>query len=64
MGCRSATKGATAAAKITDEIASTNGAGAVEYMQLDLASLASVEAFAAAFIASNKNLDVLMLNAG
>jgi len=64
MGCRSETKGQAAAAEITAEIASTSGAGDVEYMQLDLASFASIEGFAASFTATNNNLDVLMLNAG
>ena len=40
------------------------GSDAVECMRLDLASLASVRAFAAEFLASHPRLDVLVNNAG
>jgi NAD(P)-dependent dehydrogenase (short-subunit alcohol dehydrogenase family) len=56
IACRDVTKGQAA----RDEIAGAN----VHVMELDLASLASVRAFAAAFLAKFDRLDVLVANAG
>jgi NAD(P)-dependent dehydrogenase (short-subunit alcohol dehydrogenase family) len=67
MGCRSASKCAAAAAKIREaKIRGSGGASvAVDTLvALDLASLASVKAFAAAFLAQYSKLDALLLNAG
>ena len=64
VAARNPTKGAAAAARITKAIAGAGGQGVVEFMQMDLASLASIEAFAAAFQKKHKSLQILMLNAG
>ena len=56
IACRDVAKGQAA----RDEIGSNN----LHVMELDLASLASVRAFAAAFIARFARLDVLVANAG
>jgi len=60
LACRSLDKAAEAAA----QIARAGAPVAVETMQLDLASLASVRAFADAFRRSHSRLDVLCNNAG
>ena len=60
LACRSLDKAADAAAQIARACASA----AVEIMQLDLASLASVRDFADAFRRSGRRLDVLCNNAG
>jgi NAD(P)-dependent dehydrogenase (short-subunit alcohol dehydrogenase family) len=60
LGCRNAAKGATALAKLLKE---SPGASA-EVASLDMASLASVRAFAAAFAARGLKLDLLVNNAG
>jgi retinol dehydrogenase-14 len=60
IACRDADKGK--AAKI--EIAANTGSKDLHVMQLDLASLESVRAFAAAFAANFSRLDVLVANAG
>ena len=60
LGCRSAAKGATALAKL---MAEAPGASA-EVVSLDMASLASVRAFAAGFAARGVKLDLLINNAG
>lgn len=64
IAARNPTKGAAAAARITEAIAGAGGHGAVEFMQLDLSSLASIESFVAAFQTKHRALQVLMLNAG
>jgi NAD(P)-dependent dehydrogenase (short-subunit alcohol dehydrogenase family) len=60
IACRDANKGKAA----LDEVAAKTGANDVHVMQLDLASLGSVRAFAAAFAAKFSRLDVLVANAG
>jgi NAD(P)-dependent dehydrogenase (short-subunit alcohol dehydrogenase family) len=60
LACRSMEKAHAAAANIRSTI---HGA-AVEVMELDLAQLASVHAFAAAFHRTHRRLDVLCNNAG
>ncbi len=60
LACRSLDKARDAAA----QIASAGAEPAVETMQLDLASLASVRSFADAFLRSHDRLDVLCNNAG
>jgi NAD(P)-dependent dehydrogenase (short-subunit alcohol dehydrogenase family) len=55
LACRDATRAAAAAQQMT---------GHVEPMDLDLASLASVRAFAQAFKAKHSSLHLLILNAG
>ena len=60
LACRNLDKARAATARI---VAAVPGA-AVEVMELDLASLASVRAFAAAFRAQHHALDVLINNAG
>ncbi len=49
---------------VRDDIARSTGNDRVEVMEMDLASLASVRAFAAAFREKHPTLDVLVLNAG
>jgi NAD(P)-dependent dehydrogenase (short-subunit alcohol dehydrogenase family) len=60
LGCRSAAKGADALARLLAEVP---GAQA-EVVELDMASLASVRAFATAFTARGLPLDLLINNAG
>jgi NAD(P)-dependent dehydrogenase (short-subunit alcohol dehydrogenase family) len=60
VACRSAEKGRAAAA----EIAAATGNGAVAFLPLDLADLASVRDCAAAFLARGEPLHVLINNAG
>jgi NAD(P)-dependent dehydrogenase (short-subunit alcohol dehydrogenase family) len=59
MACRDADRG-----KAAKEIAEKTGSQSLHVMQLDLASLESVRAFAAAFAANFSRLDVLVANAG
>lgn len=59
IACRNAEKGKAALAELA-----TAGATDLHVMQLDLASLDSVRAFAAAFLARFARLDVLVANAG
>jgi NAD(P)-dependent dehydrogenase (short-subunit alcohol dehydrogenase family) len=60
LGCRNAAKGAAALAKLLAEVP---GASA-EVVSLDVASLASIREFAAAFAARGVKLDLLINNAG
>jgi len=60
IACRSAEAGAAAVAAIT----SSSGSGTVWLLPLDLASLDSVRACAAAFLARDEPLHVLVNNAG
>jgi NAD(P)-dependent dehydrogenase (short-subunit alcohol dehydrogenase family) len=60
LACRSLEKARAAA----DAIAATHPGAAVEEMELDLASLKSVRAFAEAFRAQHRDLHVLCNNAG
>ncbi len=60
MACRN-----PAAARLArDELVALSGSPRIEVMELDLASLASVRAFAAAFLAQGRRLDALVNNAG
>ncbi len=60
LGCRNAAKGSAALDRLKRE---ARGASA-EVVQLDMASLASIRAFAAAFLARGVVLDLLINNAG
>ena len=60
IACRDAGKGQAA----LEEIAAKSGSKDLHVMELDLASLASVRAFAAAVTAKFTRLDVLVANAG
>jgi len=60
LACRSRTKAEAAAEDIRSTVAGAN----VELIDLDLASLDSVRAAAAAFLANHDRLDVLVNNAG
>ena len=60
LGCRNAAKGADALQRLLTEVP---GAQA-EVVELDMASLASIRAFAAAFAARGVPLDLLINNAG
>lgn len=60
LACRSRERGTAALEKIAAE----NPTGSVELQLLDLASIESVRAFAADFVANNDRLDLLINNAG
>lgn len=60
MACRNP----AAALPVRDELAALSGNPGIEVMEIDLASLASVRAFAAAFLAQGRSLDALVNNAG
>jgi NAD(P)-dependent dehydrogenase (short-subunit alcohol dehydrogenase family) len=60
LGCRSVAKGQDALARL---LKAAPGASA-EVVELDMASLASIRAFAAAFAARGNALDILVNNAG
>ena len=60
LGCRSEAKGQQAAERLRREAPGAS----VEVSLLDMASLASIRAFSAAFAAQGKPLDVLVNNAG
>ena len=60
LACRNLAKGE----KAKNEILKTNPSGEIQVMQLDLANLTSVEAFAEKFASEHKQLDVLLNNAG
>ena len=60
LGCRNAEKGLAALNKLKAEVPAANG----HVVELDMASLASIRAFAASFIATGAPLDILVNNAG
>ncbi|GLD95469.1 hypothetical protein PINS_up004114 [Pythium insidiosum] len=60
LACRSRERADKALGQIKQQVSSAR----VEFMQLDLSSLASVESFAAAFKSKYDRLDVLVNNAG
>lgn len=60
LACRSEALGTTA----RDEIIAATGNSDVHYRHLDLSSLASLRAFAAGIIKTEKRLDILVNNAG
>ena len=65
LGCRNEAKGRAALERLLREARGANGEGAsAEVVQLDMASLASIRAFAAAFIGRGVVLDLLINNAG
>jgi len=60
LGCRNAAKGAAALQQLLAAVPSAQA----EVVELDMASLASIHAFAAAFAARGVSLDLLINNAG
>jgi NAD(P)-dependent dehydrogenase (short-subunit alcohol dehydrogenase family) len=65
LGCRNEAKGQAALERLLREPRGANGGGAsAEVVQLDMASLASIRSFAAAFIGRGIALDLLINNAG
>jgi len=60
LACRNLAKGE----KAKNEILKANPSGEIKVMQLDLANLTSVEAFAKKFASEHKQLNVLLNNAG
>jgi NAD(P)-dependent dehydrogenase (short-subunit alcohol dehydrogenase family) len=65
LGCRNEAKGRGALERLLREARGANAEGAsAEVVQLDMASLASIRAFAAAFIGRGIALDLLINNAG
>ncbi|GAB9467629.1 hypothetical protein Gpo141_00004967 [Globisporangium polare] len=68
LACRNEQKGAEAAQKIRDELnkdkSTTEVEARVEFLQLDVSDLGSVQRFAEAFKSSHGRLDLLINNAG
>jgi NAD(P)-dependent dehydrogenase (short-subunit alcohol dehydrogenase family) len=66
LGCRSAAKGLQALEKLRKAVpaAQAEVAQQAEVVELDMASLASIRAFAAAFVSTGMPLDLLINNAG
>jgi NAD(P)-dependent dehydrogenase (short-subunit alcohol dehydrogenase family) len=65
LGCRNEAKGRAALGRLQREARGANAEGAsAEVVELDMASLASIRAFAAAFLARGIVLDLLINNAG
>jgi NAD(P)-dependent dehydrogenase (short-subunit alcohol dehydrogenase family) len=64
VAARSKEKGEDAVQRIRAEIGNTPGASLVEFMQLDLSSLAQVKSFADDFNSREIPLNMLILNAG
>jgi NAD(P)-dependent dehydrogenase (short-subunit alcohol dehydrogenase family) len=67
LGCRNAAKGHAALQQLQREISDSSAAAFgyhAEFVELDMASLASIRAFAAAFAARGIPLDLLINNAG
>lgn len=60
MACRNT----AAAGPVRDELARLSGSTDLEVMEVDLACLGSVRAFASAFLARGRHLDALVNNAG
>jgi NAD(P)-dependent dehydrogenase (short-subunit alcohol dehydrogenase family) len=60
LGCRSTAKGLAALEKLKKEVPDANA----ELVELDMASLASIRAFAEAYIGAKLPLDLLINNAG
>ena len=60
VACRSTPKGIATVNEITREIPKAN----VEYMNLDLSSMANVQKFTDVYLAKGLGIDILMLNAG
>ena len=60
LGCRSVPKGLAAVERLKKEAPGANA----ELVELDMASLASIRAFAAAFVGAGLALDLLINNAG
>ena len=65
LGCRNAAKGRAALDRLQHEASATNAAPInAELVELDMASLASIRAFAASFASRGLPLDLLINNAG
>lgn len=60
LGCRSTAKGLAALDRLKKEVPGANA----ELVELDMASLASIRAFAAAYVGAGLALDLLINNAG
>ena len=60
LGCRNLTKGQDALRRLRTEVPTANA----DVVELDMASLASIRAFASAFLGNGTALDVLINNAG
>ncbi|RLN97587.1 hypothetical protein BBJ28_00023238, partial [Nothophytophthora sp. Chile5] len=64
LACRNEVKGREAEASLRDLLASSPDAGTVEFMQVDVIDLSSVQQFAADFKKTHERLDLLINNAG
>jgi NAD(P)-dependent dehydrogenase (short-subunit alcohol dehydrogenase family) len=64
VAARNIEKGEKAVQKIKSELGNVPGASLIEFMKLDLSSLAEVKIFANDFTQKGAGLDMLILNAG
>ena len=64
VGARSPSKGQAAVDSIKEQVNSTSGDATVQFLPLDLSSLASVQSFAQEFLKLDLPLHTLVLNAG
>lgn len=64
LACRNEQRGQQAEAKLREKLAESGGTGSVEFMQLDVSDLKSVNRFADAFLKSHDRLNLLVNNAG
>ena len=64
VAARSEERGKDAVARIKKQLKGQKGADLVEFMKLDLGSLSQIRSFARSFLWSNRQLDILVLNAG
>lgn len=64
VAARSEERGKDAVARIKKSLKGKKGADLVEFMKLDLGSFTSIRSFARSFLWNNRQLDMLILNAG
>lgn len=64
LACRSESRGKHAAYELKQQLAIENATGSVEFMQLDLSDLSSVQTFSDTFKRAHDRLDLLVNNAG
>ncbi len=64
VAARSEERGKDAVARIKKQLKGLKGADLVEFMKLDLGSFSQIRSFARSFLWNNRQLDILVLNAG
>ncbi|RLN55468.1 hypothetical protein BBJ28_00026174, partial [Nothophytophthora sp. Chile5] len=64
LACRNEARGQQAEANIREILASTSDAGTVEFKQVDVSDLSSVQSFSEEFMKTHHRLDLLVNNAG